>query len=71
MRPNPRKIEVVSEEMAEILRRKSGAERLAIASGLFSFARQLVVSRIRSQHPDWDEESITREAARRLSHGAI
>jgi hypothetical protein len=66
-----RKIEVVSDEMARILRAKTGGERLAIASGMFASARRMLISHLKTEHPDWDEEQIGRETARRLSHGAI
>ena len=65
------RIEVISEEMAAVLRRKTGAERLAIASRLFSSARTMLLNHLRGRHPEWDEHQIEREAARRLSHGAI
>ena len=71
MRLDPGKIEVISEEMAEILRQKTGAERLAIANAMFSSARKMIISHLRTEHPDWDEQQIIRETARRLSHGAI
>jgi len=66
-----RPIEVVDELMARVLRDKSGAERLRIADGLFSFARELIESSIRAAHPEWDEARIRSETARRLSHGAV
>jgi hypothetical protein len=65
------KFEVVSPEMAEVLRTKTGAERLAIANGLYASARRMLISHLRTTHPDWDEQTIIREAARRLSHGAV
>ena len=68
--PGPR-IEVIDEEMAVVLRLKSGAERLAIASRLFGGARRMLLSHLRSIHPDWDQRQIEREAARRLSHGTV
>lgn len=68
--PGPR-IEVIDEEMAAVLRLKSGAERLAIASRLFGGARRMLLSHLRSIHPDWDQPQIEREAARRLSHGTV
>lgn len=67
----PEHLEVVDDEMAEIFRRKTGAERLQIAFGLFSSARRMLTSHLTSQHPDWDEERIQREVARRISRGAI
>ncbi len=64
------RLEVVEEEMARILRQKTPAERLSIAFGLWRSARLMLVSMLRSLHPDWDEERVQREVARRLSHGA-
>jgi len=70
VRPPP-VIEAIDDEMAEILRRKSPAEKLAIASGMFAFARRLIFSMLQRDHPDWDQKRILAETARRLSHGAI
>lgn len=57
--------------MARILAAKTGAERLAIADGLFRSAREMMRSHLRSNHPEWTEERLRAEVARRLSHGAI
>ena len=65
------RIEVISKELAAILRQKTGAERLEIASRMFSSARHMLLHHLRSEHPEWDESQIHREAARRLSHGAV
>ena len=71
MRDRPPTIEIVSDEVAAVLRLKTGVERLEIASRMFSSARHMVTNHLRSQHPDWDDGAIEREAARRLSHGAV
>lgn len=71
MRLDPGQIEVVDDEMAAIFRGKTGAERLEIASRMYSSARSMLLSILRADHPDWDEDQINREAARRLSHGAV
>jgi len=71
MRLDAGQIEVLDEAMAEVLRSKSGAERLRIAFGMYSSARRMLLSHLRSEHPDWDEARVTAEAARRMSHGAI
>jgi hypothetical protein len=71
MRDRGAGFEIVSDEMAAVLREKTGAERLAIAAGLFSSARQMLMNHLRARHPEWDERQIELEAARRLSHGAI
>ncbi len=71
MRLDPAQIDVMDDAMAEVLRRKTGAERLQIASGMYSFARELVISSIRARHPEWNDDQVLREAAGRLSHGAV
>jgi hypothetical protein len=63
--------EVVDDEMAAVLRTKTGAERLAIASAMYTSARRMLLSHLAAEHPDWSEEEVQREAARRLSHGAV
>jgi hypothetical protein len=66
-----RHIEVMDDEMAKVIRSKTGAERLAIASAMYASARRMLLSHLRAQHPDWPEDHIQREAAGRLSHGAV
>lgn len=70
--PAPRRpavVEVVDEEMARVLASKSGAERLAIAAGMFRSARRMIESQLRAQHPDWEAHQVEAETARRLAHG--
>ena len=66
-RPDP---EVVCGRMAEILRRKTPQERLAIMAGLWRLARSLISASVRSMYPEWGEAEIKREVARRMSRGA-
>ena len=68
---DPGRIEVVDDDMAELLRGKTGAERLAIASAMFVSARKMIVANLQAEHPDWNKQQINEEAARRLSHGAV
>jgi len=65
------RFEVVDDEMAAVLRSKTGAERLAIANAMYVSARRMLLSHLAAEHPDWSEEEVTREAARRLSHGEV
>jgi hypothetical protein len=65
------KMEILDDAMAEILRRKSPAERLAIANGMWRFARDLLFANIAREHPDWTKDEVNRMVARRLSHGAV
>jgi hypothetical protein len=62
--------EVVSDEMAAVLRAKSPAERLAIGFGMWRFARQLIERSARAQHPEWTESQLQQHVAQRMSHGA-
>ena len=68
---DPPRIEVLDDAMAEVLRAKTGAERLRIANDMFRMAQRLMRSSLRARHPDWDEARLTRETARRISNGAI
>lgn len=71
MRIDPRNIEVVDDDMAEVFRAMTGAQRLKIANDMFESARRMIASHLASEHPDWDERRIQEETARRLSHGAV
>ncbi|GIW54973.1 MAG: hypothetical protein KatS3mg082_1377 [Nitrospiraceae bacterium] len=66
-----RRIEFMDEAMAEVLRRKTPAERLQIGFGLWRSARKLFRGQLASLHPEWDTQRLEREVARRLSHGAV
>lgn len=68
---DPRNIEVIDDQMVEVYRKMSGAQRLRAASGMYSMARTLILSRVRTEHPDWTRDQVNRESARRLSHGAV
>lgn len=69
-RPDVREIEVVDDEMARVLAAKTGAERLEIAFGMFRSARRMLTSHLRTEHPQWTEDEVADEVARRLSHGS-
>ncbi len=71
MTTRPLRIEVIDDQMAEVLRRKSPAERLAIAHGMWSHASNLITRVLKVEHPEWSAEQAKKEAARRLSHGAV
>src|SRR5271163_1882321 len=48
-----RTMEIVDDRVAEILRSKSPAERLAIANGMWRFARRMIREIIARDHPGW------------------
>jgi hypothetical protein len=63
-------IEMIDLEMARVILKKTGAERLRIASGMYASARRMLLTYLRAEHCDWSEQRVREEAARRLSHGA-
>jgi hypothetical protein len=67
----PRKIEVMDDAMAEILRKKTPTERLQIGFSLWTSARKMLTAHLKSTHPDWDERQISQEVAKRLTHGIV
>ena len=66
-----RRIEVVDEAMAEVLRRKTTAERIAIGCGLWRSAKLMLQAQLAAKHPEWDRQQVDREVVRRLSHGTV
>ena len=64
------RIEAVDRDMAVVLAAKTGAERLAIAAGMFHDARRMLESELAARHPEWSAAEVQRAAAARLAHGA-
>ena len=60
-------IEVVDDDMAEVLRRKTRWERLKIVDALYETAWQLVEWNVRTDHPDWDYTRVRRAVAQRIA----
>ena len=71
MRLDVKRLESVDQTMAEIYKKKTPAQRLQIAFGLWRSTKIMLVNILRSLHPEWDDERLQREAARRISHGAV
>jgi len=63
-------IDIIDEIMVDIYKQKSPSERLKIAFGLWNSARTRLLYNLRSLWPDWDEDKIKREIAKRISHGS-
>lgn len=68
--PRRTTVERMDPEMVEVLRAKTGAERMAIAFGMLRSTRRLIASQLRSVHPGWDEDTLRREVARRIPLGS-
>lgn len=71
MNDRPPVVEVMDEMMVDILRKKTAEERLKIAFGMWESARVIIRGAICQEHPEWNEDAINREIARRLSHGEV
>lgn len=71
MRLDAGQIEAVDQAMAEVLRRKTPAERLAIVFGIWESVRTMLLTQLAERHPERSPEEIRREVARRMSHGTI
>jgi hypothetical protein len=50
----------------EVYRRMLPHERLRVGFELYDMARSLARAGVRHQHPDWDEQQVEREVARRF-----
>ncbi|RIK79612.1 MAG: hypothetical protein DCC68_12790 [Planctomycetota bacterium] len=61
-----RRIEVVDDVVAAVLRTKSASERITIADDLQFTARQMVECAVRSAHPDWSDQQVIHEVCRRM-----
>jgi len=68
---DPKRYEIIDEQMAEIMRSKTPGERLAIVSSMWRMGRVLIESMLRYDHPDWSDEDINKETARRMLRGAL
>ena len=52
--------------MAEVLRRKTPAERFQIGFALWTSARDMLIVHLKKTHPEWSFEMIEQEVARRM-----
>ncbi|MFL5541849.1 MAG: hypothetical protein ACJ8J0_22875 [Longimicrobiaceae bacterium] len=53
-----------AEIQLDIYRRMTGEQRLRLALEMSDFARELSLSRIRAEHPDWSDWEVKRELLR-------
>jgi hypothetical protein len=64
------RIELLEPEMVELLRTKTPAEKLAMAFACNRTMRLRLEGHLRTIHPDWSEQEILQEIARRMSRGS-
>ena len=62
------RIEIVDWDVAAILRRKSGMERLRLAHEAWELARDRLAAFLSARHPELGKEEVQRRVAKRLAH---
>ena len=63
-------IEVLDEALADVLRHKTPAEKIEMIAAAQRTARHLLAAGLRQRHPEWDDQQVEAEVARRLTRGA-
>ena len=63
------RIERLDPVVVEILRCKTLVERVAMVFEAERTMRQLLKTHIKTQHPDWDQQQVEQEIARRWLRG--
>lgn len=66
-RLDPGQIEVVDDAVAEVLRKKTSGQRMAMVGEAWESARAWIEGSVRSQHQDWSEEQIMAQVRWRLT----
>ena len=63
------RIDRMDQATLDLLRNKTPAEKLAIAFDCNRMMRLRLEGHLRTYHPDWTNEQITAEIARRMARG--
>lgn len=71
MNPLLKTFEMIDDTMAEVLRKKTDAERLRSVDAFWNSARAILKAAIRTEHPEWTLTQVNVEIARRISNGAV
>lgn len=66
----PLMVEVMDRDMIPFLQAKSAAEKIAMVGAANRTARKLMACGIRQLNPDWSEEQVLAEVARRMRNGS-
>jgi len=62
-------LEMLDDAVVAMLRTKTPAERIAMASAAHRTAREMLAAQVHRMHPDWSDEQVRQEVARRLIRG--
>lgn len=57
--------------MTDILRKKTGLERLEIVFGMWECAQEMIQYKVEDEHPDWSKAERRKEVACRMASGGI
>ena len=68
---DPRQIEPPDPQSVQALRDKSQAERLAMAFDCNRTARRMMAAQFKARFPDWSNDRIQAEVARRMLGGTV
>ena len=68
-RLDPGQIEVIDDDWAAVLRRKTPAQRVAMIGQAHKVAKAMLRASIRRGHPEWDDTQVNAAVARRLLGG--
>ena len=64
--PEIDRIEVVDSTMVEVYRQKTTVERIAVICDANETMRLLIAGRLRTDHPEWSDQQVSQEVARRM-----
>ncbi len=62
-------IEVIDDKIAEIIKTKSGPDRLKMVWDAWAFFEKRIRVYLKNIHPEWTEEQIRKEIVKRVTHG--
>ena len=68
--PDPRDIEVIDEATAAMFRAMTVPQRVLAACDAHTTARLMTTARLRELHPEWPDDRLRAETARRLTRGS-
>ncbi len=62
-------IEVIDDRIAEIMKTKSGQERLNMVWDAWTYFEKRIRAYLKNQHPEWTEEQTHKEIVNRVTYG--
>lgn len=62
-------IEAIDDKIAEIMKTKSGMERLNMAWDAWAFFEKRIKIHLKNKHPEWTEDQIQKEIVKRVTYG--